>query len=99
MLVTFGLLVVVVDLFRIGWGEVALGLAEPALFGGLAELFGIVYPAYRLFVIAIGLGVMAALWLVLSRTPVGAMIRAGVDNHGPVGARKALSRALRHRSG
>ena len=80
VLVTFGLIFVFVDLFRIGWGEVALGLAEPALFGGRVELFGIVYPAYRLFVIALGLAVMGLLWLVLSRTPVGAMIRAGVDN-------------------
>ena len=80
VLVTFGLIFVFVDVFRIGWGEVALGLAEPALFGGRVELFGVVYPAYRLFVIALGLAVMAGLWLVLSRTPVGAMIRAGVDN-------------------
>ncbi len=80
VLVTFGLIFVFVDLFRIGWGEVALGLAEPALFGGRTELFGIVYPTYRLFVIALGLCVMGLLWLVLSRTALGAMIRAGVDN-------------------
>ena len=80
VLVTFGLIFVFVDLFRIGWGEVALGLAEPALFGGRVELFGIVYPTYRLFVIALGLVVMGLLTLVLSHTPLGAMIRAGVDN-------------------
>jgi branched-chain amino acid transport system permease protein len=80
VLVTFGLIFVFVDLFRIGWGDIALGVAEPALFTGRTEIFGIVYPTYRLFVIALGLAVMAALWLVLSRTPVGAMIRAGVDN-------------------
>jgi branched-chain amino acid transport system permease protein len=80
VLVTFGLIFVFVDLFRLGWGEVALGLAEPALLGGRVELFGIVYPAYRLFVIALGLAVMGLLWLVLARTPLGAMIRAGVDN-------------------
>lgn len=80
VLVTFGLIFVFVDLFRIGWGDIALGVAEPALFTGRTEIFGIVYPTYRLFVIALGLVVMAALWLVLSRTPIGAMIRAGVDN-------------------
>jgi branched-chain amino acid transport system permease protein len=80
VLVTFGLIFVFVDLFRIGWGEVALGLTEPALFGGRVEILGVVYPAYRLFVIALGLAVMAGLWLVLSRTALGAMIRAGVDN-------------------
>ncbi len=80
VLVTFGLIFVFVDLFRIGWGDIALGVPEPALLAGRTELFGVVYPTYRLFVIALGLAVMAALWLVLSRTPVGAMIRAGVDN-------------------
>lgn len=80
VLVTFGLIFVFVDLFRIVWGDLSLGVAEPALFGGRTEMFGIVYPTYRLFVIGLGLAVMAALWLVLSRTPVGAMIRAGVDN-------------------
>lgn len=80
VLVTFGLIFVFVDLFRIVWGDLALGVAEPTLFSGRTELLGVVYPTYRLFVIGLGLAVMALLWLVLSRTPLGAMIRAGVDN-------------------
>jgi branched-chain amino acid transport system permease protein len=80
VLVTFGLIFVFVDLFSIVWGDLALGVAPPVLFEGRTELFGITYPTYRLFVIGLGLAVMLALWLVLSRTPLGAMIRAGVDN-------------------
>ncbi|HET7409505.1 MAG TPA: branched-chain amino acid ABC transporter permease [Paracoccaceae bacterium] len=80
VLVTFGLIFVFTDLFSIFWGDLALGVAQPELFSGRTELFGVVYPTYRLFVIGLGLAVMAALWLVLSRTPLGAMIRAGVDN-------------------
>ena len=80
VLVTFGLIFVFVDLFRIGGGDIALGVAEPAIFTGRTEVFGATYPIYRLFVIGLGLAVMAGLWLVLSRTPLGAMIRAGVDN-------------------
>ena len=69
VLVTFGLLFVFIDVFRIGWGDIALGLAQPAWLSGRIEAFGIVYPTYRLFVILLGLLVLAALSLVLNRTP------------------------------
>lgn len=80
VLVTFGLIFVFTDLFRIGWGDIDLGLEPPTLFSGQSTVFGVVYPTYRLFVIALGLVIMAALALVLTRTQIGAMIRAGVDN-------------------
>jgi branched-chain amino acid transport system permease protein len=80
VLVTFGLIFIFIDLFRIAWGNFALGLPPPVLFDGRTELFGVVYPTSRLFIIAVGLSVMAALGLVLVRTQIGAMIRAGVDN-------------------
>ncbi len=80
VLVTFGLIFVFLDLTRIIWGDIALGLNEPTLFSGRTEFFGSVYPTYRFFVIGLGLVVLLALALVLSRTQIGAMIRAGVDN-------------------
>ncbi|MGF1627435.1 MAG: branched-chain amino acid ABC transporter permease [Alphaproteobacteria bacterium] len=80
VLVTFGLIFVFLDLFRMIWGDIALGLAEPALLAGRSELFGIVYPTYRLFIIGLGLATMAVLSLVLARTQIGAVIRAGVDH-------------------
>lgn len=80
VLVTFGLIFVFLDLFRIGWGDIALGLAEPELFAGRIEFLGVVYPTYRLFIIGLGLAILGILSAVLSRTQVGAMVRAGVDN-------------------
>lgn len=80
VLVTFGLIFVIVDLVRIIWGDIALGLDQPASLSGPVEILGVNYPAYRLFVIGVGFAVLAALSLVLSRTQVGAMIRAGVEN-------------------
>jgi branched-chain amino acid transport system permease protein len=80
VLVTFGLIFIFIDLFRIVWGNYALGLPQPAILDGRTEFLGIVYPTYRLFIIAVGLLVMAALALILSRSQIGAMIRAGVDN-------------------
>ena len=80
VLVTFGLIFIFLDLFRIGWGDIALGLEQPALFAGRSEILGVTYPTYRLFIIGLGLAVMLGLGLVLARTQIGAMIRAGVDN-------------------
>jgi len=80
VLVTFGLIFVFLDLVRILWGDIALGIDVPAQFAGTTELAGIKYPTYRLFIFAVGAAVMAALWLILARTQVGAMIRAGVEN-------------------
>jgi branched-chain amino acid transport system permease protein len=80
VLVTFGLIFIFIDLFRIVWGNYALGFAPPAILDGRTEFFGIVYPTYRLFIIAVGFAVMGVLALILSRSQIGAMIRAGVDN-------------------
>jgi branched-chain amino acid transport system permease protein len=80
VLVTFGLIFVLWDLTRMVWGDFALSVPEPALFTGRTRLLGVEYPTYRLFVIGLGLAVMAALALLLSRTSIGATIRAGVDN-------------------
>lgn len=80
VLVTFGLIFILHDLFRIVWGDYALSIPEPALFTGRTTLLGVQYPTYRLFVIGLGLVVLLGLWLLLARTQIGAMIRAGVDN-------------------
>ncbi|MBW3098823.1 branched-chain amino acid ABC transporter permease [Pseudohoeflea coraliihabitans] len=80
VLVTFGLIFVLVDLVRILWGNVGLGISVPELLHGPVQLFGISYPAYRLFIILLGLAVMLALGLVLTRTAIGAMLRASVEN-------------------
>lgn len=80
VLVTFGLIFVLLDLTRIFWGDLALAINTPAVLSGRVDIFGTGYPAYRLFIIALGLAIFAALALILSRTQIGAMIRAGVDN-------------------
>ncbi len=80
VLVTFGLLFVFLDVFRFFWGDYTLGLDKPDLLNFGITIGEQLYPAYRLFIISLGLAVMAALWLVLEATNIGAMIRAGVDN-------------------
>lgn len=80
VLVTFGLIFVMLDLTRIVWGSQALSAPIPALLDGRLSILGVEYPIYRLFVIALGLAIWGVLALVLGRTQIGAMIRAGVDN-------------------
>lgn len=86
VLVTFGLIFVFLDLVRMGWGDIALGLSAPPSLAGAAELLGVSYPAYRLFIIGLGAVVMAVLWITLARTQIGAMIRASVENEGMASA-------------
>ena len=45
---------------------------------GLGDDLGRIMPSYRLFVIAFGLAMAVLLWLVIERTRLGAIIRAGV---------------------
>ncbi len=80
VLVTFGLIFALLDLTRIIWGDIAIGIETPALLSGRVSILGVDYPTYRLFVIFLGAAIFAALALILSRTQIGAMIRAGVDN-------------------
>lgn len=80
VLVTFGLLFVFLDIFRFVWGDFTLGLDMPDALNFGVTIGDQLYPAYRLFIIFLGLTIMAGLWLVLERTNIGAMIRAGVDN-------------------
>ena len=80
VLVSFGLIFVLLDIFRLTWGDIPTGLEPPAVLSGPAVFFGIHYPAYRLFIILLGLCVIGVLSLVLSRTPVGIVMRASVEN-------------------
>ncbi len=80
VLVTFGLIFVFLDIFRLIWGDIALGVEPPAFLSGTVDFIGVTYSAYRLFIIVLGLLIMIALHLALTRTQIGAIIRAGVDN-------------------
>ncbi|MFA8386281.1 MAG: branched-chain amino acid ABC transporter permease [Pelagibaca sp.] len=80
VLVTFGLIFVMLDLTRIFRGDLPMAIEVPALLEGRLAFLGVEYPTYRLFIIALGLAILAALAFVLGRTQIGAMIRAGVDN-------------------
>src|SRR3954467_12499463 len=80
ILLTVGLSFIAADIGLAVWGGDPVTLDVPATLDGRTVLFGVTYPVYRLFVIALGIAVAAGLWLLLERTRIGAMVRAGVDD-------------------
>jgi branched-chain amino acid transport system permease protein len=80
VLVTLGLSFIVADLCLMGWGGDPIQPEPPASLRGAVPIFSIVFPTYRLAVLAIATAIAVGLWLTLERTRLGAMIRAGVDD-------------------
>lgn len=80
LLLTFGLAIILEDALKILFGANPLRLDPPIT--GASEVFGLFFPNYRLFVMALGSLVIAAVWLVVFRTRLGAMVRAAAyDRH------------------
>ena len=80
LLLTFGLAIILEDALKILFGANPLRLEPPIT--GASEVFGLFFPNYRLFVMALGSLVIAAVWLVVFRTRLGAMVRAAAyDRH------------------
>jgi branched-chain amino acid transport system permease protein len=80
VLVTLGLSFMAADFCLMVWGGDPLSVDTPATLTGFARFGALVFPNYRLAIIVIAVIVAIGLWLLLERTRLGAMIRAGVDD-------------------
>ena len=80
VLLTLGVAFVLNDMALLIWGGDTFTVPMPTMLQGAAEIGGVFYPKYRLFVLALGVFVFGLLWLLLNRTRLGALIRAGVDD-------------------
>ena len=80
VLVTLGVSFMAADFCLMVWGGDPINVASPPGLAGFLRAGPLVVPYYRLAVIIIALIVAIALWLLLERTRLGAMIRAGVDD-------------------
>ncbi|MBI2524530.1 MAG: branched-chain amino acid ABC transporter permease [Candidatus Rokubacteria bacterium] len=78
VLLTFGLIYFFEDLVKWGWGGRIRSIPAPDLFSGSVTVVGATVPSYRLFVIVFGLAMAGAVWLLIERTRLGSIIRAGV---------------------
>jgi branched-chain amino acid transport system permease protein len=80
VLVTLGVSFMVADLCLMAWGGDPISVPTPPPLGGFVRAGSAVFPLYRMAVIGIAVVFAIALWLMLERTRLGAMIRAGVDD-------------------
>jgi branched-chain amino acid transport system permease protein len=87
VLATFGLILFFNEMVRIIWGDTALYSAVPGFLTGRVTLLpGMTYPLYRLAIIVVGLVVALLLYLLVMKTRLGMLIRAGASNRTMVGA-------------
>lgn len=78
---TLGVILVVDDLAKMVWGAAPLAAPTPeALRGPLSIAAGLSYPAYRVLVLVAGMAVAALLYVLVSRTRLGMVVRAGASN-------------------
>ncbi len=80
VLLTFGMAYIIHDLVRMIWGASIQSLNMPPSLSGSTEIFGQIFPVYRLAVMGFGLAVAIILWLLQEKTRWGAIIRAGLTN-------------------
>jgi branched-chain amino acid transport system permease protein len=80
LLLTFGVAIVMEDLLKIVFGANPTRIDAPI--AGATEMVGLFFPNYRLFVMGLGAAVIAAVWVLVFRTSIGAMVRAAAfDRH------------------
>ncbi|SRR6266540_7516451 len=80
ILITVGGLIVVQQIIIVLWGPIQISLPLPTAFRGILVFGDVAVERYRLIAVVIGLLVFAGMLLVLNRTKVGLLIRAGVEN-------------------
>jgi branched-chain amino acid transport system permease protein len=86
VLATFGLILFFNEIARMVWGAQPFAMSAPDALSGTIDLFGIAYPAYRFAIILVGLAVAAGMWVLIHKTRLGMLIRAGASNRTMVGA-------------
>lgn len=81
VLATFGVILFLNQAVRAIWGTAPLQVPMPELLsGGITLMPGLQYPVYRLAILGAGLATAGLLWLLVERTRVGALVRAGATN-------------------
>ena len=86
VLATFGLILFFNELIRIIWGPSSVFMQVPQALSSTVDIFGFTYPSYRLAIIGTGIAVALGLYLLIQKTRVGMLIRAGATNANMVAA-------------
>jgi branched-chain amino acid transport system permease protein len=80
VLVTLGMSFIISDACLVLWGGDSIPVPTPQSLQTPTRLFGFVFPTYRLVLVGIAILAAIALYVLMDRTRLGAMIRAGVDD-------------------
>lgn len=80
LLVTFGLGIVFVEVVRFFFGSLSKSVPPPPPLGGVTSLGFMLYPTYRLAVVGIVAAALVILYLILYRTKLGMIVRAGIED-------------------
>ncbi|GHF57171.1 branched-chain amino acid ABC transporter permease [Seohaeicola zhoushanensis] len=80
ILITMGALIVADEVILATWGGVPLAVPRPSFLEGAVIIGDSSIEVYRLFAVAVGVVVYLGLYLMLNRTRMGLLIRAGVEN-------------------
>lgn len=83
LLFTFGLSYIIVEMVQVIWGRAAVAYRVPPELDGPVnwlQRLGITFPEYRMFMMAVAIGMLVVLWLVLTRTRIGLVIQAALTH-------------------
>lgn len=83
LLFTFGLSYIIFELVQLIWGRTPVPYSVPTALDGPAGWLqgaGIIFPKYRLFMMAVAIVMLATLWLMLNATRIGLVIRAALTH-------------------
>jgi branched-chain amino acid transport system permease protein len=80
VLLTIGFIYILMNLSLWIWGGRARMPYSAPILSGTFYIAGWQYPIYRMFIIGAGVILIVALWWLLERTRIGAIIRAGMDD-------------------
>ena len=80
LLVTFGIGICIVEIVRFFFGSLSLTVPAPKIFSGITSPGFMYYPTYRLALVGIVTVALLALYLVLYRTRLGMIVRAGIED-------------------
>ena len=86
LLFTYALVLILGDAAKWTWGTQQLSVSRPWILDGGFEIYGTTVPYYNLFIILMGPGIALGVWLMLTRTSLGRMVRAAALDREMLGA-------------
>jgi branched-chain amino acid transport system permease protein len=81
VLATFGIIIFLNQAVKVVWGAAPLSVPVPEILSGTVVLMdGLLYPVYRLALIGSGLAIALLLYILVTHTRIGMLVRAGASN-------------------